>query len=145
MVTMAVPRAPAGTPAVIRRAPAAARPAMHTVSRTTTIGALGAALLAIGAGGVLGTAAASSAATVRIKGIDFSPHTLTVRKGTTVTWKFLDGDTDTPHNVASRGTKRFRSSATKQDGTYSVRFTKTGTYRYVCTIHPNMKARIVVR
>jgi plastocyanin len=33
-------------------------------------------------------------------------------------------------------------------GTYSVRFTKAGTYRYRCLVHPNvaaMKGTIVVR
>jgi plastocyanin len=29
-------------------------------------------------------------------------------------------------------------------GTYTVRFTRPGAYRYVCTIHPNMKGRVIV-
>jgi plastocyanin len=40
---------------------------------------------------------------------------------------------------------RFRSSPTKTTGTYSVRFTRTGTYRYECTIHPaSMRGTIIV-
>jgi plastocyanin len=118
---------------------------MPSAPRVASVLVLGAAALTVGAVSVAGVADAASTATVRIKDIDFSPHTLIVKKGTTVTWKFLDGDTDTPHNVTSRGTTRFRSSTTKQSGTYSVRFAKAGTYRYVCTIHPNMKAKVVVR
>jgi plastocyanin len=116
---------------------------MTTISRARLLAATAGVAVAAGIG--LGAADAAPTATVRIKNIDFSPKTLTVKKGTTVTWKFLDGDTNTPHNVASRGTPRFRSSATKQTGTHKVTFRKRGTYRYVCTIHPNMKGRIVVR
>jgi plastocyanin len=49
------------------------------------------------------------------------------------------------HNVTSRGAPRFRSSPTKMTGTWSVRFAKAGTYRYVCTLHPGMAGRVVVR
>lgn len=104
--------------------------------------------LALAAAGSIGTAAvnvaqASSTKTVHVADIDFSPHRLVVSRGTTVRWSFEDKNT--PHNVTSRGAKHFRSSPTKQSGTYSVRFTKPGTYTYVCTIHFNMKASIVVR
>lgn len=89
-----------------------------------------------------GAAVASTTRTVRIEGIDFAPRTVSIRKGDAVTWRFLDGRT--PHNVASTGSRRFRSSPTKQSGSYTVRFRKAGTYRYVCTIHFNMKAKVVV-
>lgn len=87
-------------------------------------------------------AQAASVHGVRIQGIDFHPHVLTIRRGEIVTWSWHDGDT--PHNVKSTGALRFRSSPTKTSGSYSVRFTRRGIYRYVCTIHFNMKARIVV-
>ncbi len=80
---------------------------------------------------------------VHIVDIDFSPRILNAKRGDTVRWTFEDADT--PHNVASRGTKRFRSSPTRQSGSYSYRFTRSGTYLYVCTIHFNMKGRVVVR
>jgi plastocyanin len=106
-------------------------------------GAVMTAVLA-GSGMTLGASAiAAPTAHVRIKDIDFGPHKLTVKRGTTVRWTFEDDST--PHNVTSRGHLKFRSSPTKQSGAYSVRFTKPGTYAYVCTIHFNMKARIVVR
>jgi plastocyanin len=86
-----------------------------------------------------------SAAThaVTIKDIDFHPARLVVHHGDTVRWSFLDASTS--HNVTSTGAKRFHSSPTKRTGTYSVRFRHSGTYRYHCTIHPNMVAKVVVR
>jgi len=68
---------------------------------------------------------------------------VTVRRGGTVTWTWNDGRVS--HNVTSSGTKRFKSSTTKATGTYRVRFTKAGTYRYICTIHPGMLGKVVVR
>jgi plastocyanin len=88
-------------------------------------------------------AGASSSHTVQIKDIDFHPRTITVRRGDSVRWVWLDGST--PHNVRSRGALRFRGSPTKTRGTYTVRFRHAGTYRYVCTIHFNMKGRVLVR
>lgn len=103
------------------------------------------ALVAALTAGPLAAAPAGAGTTVqvRIKNIDFSPRTVSIRRGASVTWRFLDAET--PHNVTSRGTKRFRSSPTKKSGTYTVRFTRAGTYRYVCTIHFNMAGKVVVR
>jgi plastocyanin len=81
--------------------------------------------------------------TVRIHDIDFHPSSLVVHRGDEVTWRFLDDEVS--HNVTSVGRTRFRSSGSRMTGSYSVRFTRTGTYRYVCTIHANMRGRIVVR
>lgn len=80
---------------------------------------------------------------VKLVDISIKPATVRISRGDTVKWQFLDGSA--PHNVTSRGSTRFRSSPTKQSGTYSVRFRKAGTYRYVCTIHPNMVGKVVVR
>jgi plastocyanin len=81
-------------------------------------------------------------AIVQIKNVDFTPHVLTVERDTRVTWEFRDPDVS--HRVKSRGAPAFKSSGFRRDGTYSVTFGDPGTYRYRCTIHPNMKARIVV-
>jgi plastocyanin len=92
----------------------------------------------------IGVDAAQSARThvVRIVDIDFKPDALKVRRGDTVEWRFLDESV--PHNVASRGRMRFKSSPTKSQGTYRFRFTRKGTYGYVCTIHPGMRGRVIV-
>ena len=88
-------------------------------------------------------AGASDSARVTIKNIDFHAATVTIHRGGTITWTFADRNVS--HNVTSRGKLRFRSSPTKRSGTYRVRFTKPGTYAYVCTIHANMRGRVVVR
>ena len=89
--------------------------------------------------------AASQAAgkTVKLQNISFSPKSLSVSRGTTVTFKWLDDRT--AHNVVSKGTKRFRSIATRETGSQSRKFSKAGAYRYVCTLHPGMSGRITVR
>ncbi len=107
--------------------------------------------LAIKAGGfalllVIGLVPAGSSAATRVvkaKDIDFSPDSVTVRRGATVSWRFLDS---TQHNVQSRGKRRFRGSGDRRRGTHKVRFRKAGRYAYVCTIHPlSMKGVVVVR
>lgn len=88
--------------------------------------------------------AGSATKVVHLKNIKISPAKVVIERGGTVEWRFEDGRY-VSHNVTSRGRKRFRSSATKSSGVYRVRFTKRGTYRYVCTLHANMKGRVVVR
>ena len=106
------------------------------------------AVLAIAiAGAVAGHSAISTAAgtkTIAVKDDVFSPKRTTISKGTLVTWRWQG---DNPHNVRSRGTKRFKSSGVKESGRHRYRFTKAGTYRYVCTIHEDdgMTGTIIVR
>ena len=76
-----------------------------------------------------------------IKNFDFSPMTLTVRAGATVTWKNTDGE---PHTVTSTD-GLFRSGALDQADSFKFTFAKPGTYKYVCPIHPKMLAAIVVK
>ena len=102
---------------------------------------LGLAIAAIAV--VPAVASGATTKTVRIQNIDFAPHTVVVHKGDSVTWRFLDKST--PHTVTSQGKQRFRSTPAKQSGSYTVRFNTAGTYRYVCLIHFNMKAKVVVR
>jgi plastocyanin len=88
-------------------------------------------------------AGASSQRTVRVEDFSFKGSPTRVAVGGTVRWVFLDERV--PHNVTSRGRPRFRTSPSKVSGSYSVRFTRAGTYRYVCTLHPGMAGRVVVR
>src|SRR5579864_5867246 len=77
---------------------------------------------------------------VVMQNFDFHPMTLTVKAGTTVTWKNLDGE---PHTVTSID-GLFRSGALDQDESFKFKFSKAGTYKYVCSIHPKMMAAIIV-
>ena len=58
--------------------------------------------------------------------------TVTVRKGTTVTWRFTGRNVHTV--VVSSGPSKFRSSA-KSSGTFKRKLTRAGTYRIFCSIH----------
>ncbi len=100
--------------------------------------AMGAAAVAVPVG-----AAQAAGKTVTLRNIAFAPKNLSVARGTTVTFAWRDGDT--AHNVVSQGTKRFKSIGTRETGSQSRKFTKAGTYRYVCTLHPGMAGRITVR
>ena len=50
-------------------------------------------------------------------------------------------DGSIPHNVTFKGF----GSKTKTSGSYTVRFSRGGTYSYRCTIHPGMKGHITVK
>jgi plastocyanin len=82
------------------------------------------------------------AAAVSVKNFDFAPKTLTVKAGAKVTWK--NGDA-TNHTVTFSGSGAPSSVGNLAQGASASRtFPTAGTYRYVCTFHPNMKATIVV-
>ncbi len=100
-------------------------------------------LLPLTAAALLASPAGVGAAgkTVRVDDDFFSPKTMTVSKGTTVTWKWVGSS---PHNVVSSGAARF-SSKIQRTGTYKRTLRKAGTYRIVCTIHAGMKQTIKVR
>lgn len=71
----------------------------------------------------------------------FAPVTITIKAGSTVTWKNTD---DEPHTVVS-DTGLFRSGALDTNESFAFRFDKPGTYRYACSIHPRMVGTIVVQ
>jgi plastocyanin len=102
-----------------------------------------ASLLAVASPERIGAGQAVAAATtgVKIDNFAFTPLTLTVNAGTTVTWKNED---DSPHRIADKnGT--FKSAALDTDDTFSHTFTAPGVYAYICTIHPYMTGKIVVK
>ena len=77
--------------------------------------------------------------TVMIDNFTFEPKQLTVKAGTTVTWKNRD---DIPHTIVSAG--KFRSKTLDTDDGFSFTFTATGDYKYFCSLHPHMTGTIKV-
>lgn len=88
--------------------------------------------------------ATSGTPTVTIEGFAFHPSTLVINKGMKV--RFVQKD-PIPHNVVGNGDSAFiKSPLLKKSGeSYTVTFSKTGTFSYICTIHPNMQGRVIVQ
>jgi plastocyanin len=88
-------------------------------------------------------AEASATKRVRVGDLFFRSRSITIQRGDTVRWVWVG---QAPHNVTvTRGPRRF-SSSTMTDGAYRKRLNRRGTYRYICTVHPDdMRGRVVVR
>jgi plastocyanin len=87
------------------------------------------------------TVATADATTISIKEFMFAPTAMTVAVGTTVKWTNLDGEIHTIRSVDAT----FASGALDQNDSFAFKFDKPGTYRYVCSIHPQMVGTIVVK
>ncbi|MFJ2838499.1 MULTISPECIES: cupredoxin domain-containing protein [Nocardia] len=80
--------------------------------------------------------------TVDVSGMKYSPADATIKVGETVTWKFSD---KAPHNVQGIGDKAMGINSPIIDkGEWSYTFTQPGTYRYLCSLHPDMRGTITV-
>lgn len=112
-------------------------------STTTTTG--GATTTAGGAtttaGGATTTAGGTGGAQVTIKDFAFSPTSVTVKVGDTVTWTNQDSAI---HTVAADNGE-FSSDNLAKGAAFSFTFTKAGSYPYHCSVHPTMKATVVVQ
>jgi amicyanin len=75
---------------------------------------------------------------VTIKDFAFNPQEITIKVGDTVTWTQQDS---TQHTTTG---DIWNSGNLKQEQTYSKTFDKAGAYDYICTIHPNMKGKVIV-
>ncbi|MFI5894027.1 cupredoxin family copper-binding protein [Actinoplanes sp. NPDC051513] len=88
-----------------------------------------------------GPASAAGGSTVEIGNFAFTPPTLTVSPGTSVTWKF---DDSTDHTVTADDNS-FTSQPMGAGQTYEHTFATAGTLAYHCSIHPFMKGTIEVK
>lgn len=80
--------------------------------------------------------------TVEVSGMKYSPADATIKVGQTVTWKFSD---KAPHNVQGIGDKAMGINSPIIDkGEWSYTFTQPGTYRYLCSLHPDMRGTVTV-
>ncbi|WP_067861407.1 cupredoxin domain-containing protein [Nocardia shimofusensis] len=86
--------------------------------------------------------AAAAAVTVNVDDMAFSPGNVTVRVGDTVTWTFADS---VPHSVQGIGDKAMGiNSPILTTGEWSYTFTVPGEYRYLCSLHPDMRGTVTV-
>lgn len=86
--------------------------------------------------------------TVTIGDNFYSPAKMTVKVGTTVTWKWPD-DTGDSHDVklksGPKGARRFHSEEAGSAYSFKRKLTVPGTYKIICTLHEDMKQTIVVK
>jgi len=87
------------------------------------------------------TGSVSNGETISIANFAFAPAALTIGAGETVTWVNEDG---APHGLA------YKDGAQGIDpllpgARFSRTFDKPGSYDYVCSLHPYMSGRVIVR
>jgi plastocyanin len=78
---------------------------------------------------------------VTIKDMAFSPATVEVAIGTTVTWTNEDFIS---HTATSR-TGIFDSGTMSKGSTFSYTFTAAGNFEYYCIPHPSMIGHVIVK
>ena len=97
----------------------------------------GALALVIGVGA--GTVQAADQ-DVAISGFSFSPRTVTVNVGDSVTWTNSDAQTHTATSGSAWDTGDIGNGESK-----SITMSRAGTFDYICAIHPTMTGTVVVR
>lgn len=79
-------------------------------------------------------------ATVTIKNFAYTPASLTIRPGQSVTWVNAD---DRDHTIASPdGT--FASGNLSPGASFTVTFKTSGRFTYGCSLHPRMRGTVLV-
>jgi len=78
---------------------------------------------------------------VSIDNYAFSPASLTVKVGTTVTWINHDDDA---HTVDSTQGK-FKSATLNKGDRFEFRFSEPGEYPFYCRFHPKMTGKVIVQ
>jgi plastocyanin len=81
---------------------------------------------------------------VTVAAMAYSPASVTISPGDTVTW-FFD-DTGVAHNVVGiDAASRLLHSPMISSGQFSQTFDDPGTYPYFCSVHPNMTGTVIVK
>ena len=88
--------------------------------------------------GTTPTPSISQSNDISIKNFQFSPATLTVKKGTTVTW------TNNEFEAHTIDSTTFSSATMNQGDSFSFTFTTSGTFDYTCGLHPTMVGKVIV-
>ena len=85
---------------------------------------------------------AAASHSVQMVNFAFAPQVLTVTSGDSVTWTNQD---EAPHTVTTTSGPRSISSPMLSKGqSFTYTFVTPGTYSYYCTVHPDMRAEVVV-
>ena len=87
------------------------------------------------------TAPGGGGSAVTVQRFTFSPASITVKAGSSVTWTNND---EVSHSIKSPD-GAFTEQALPSGGTATVSFANPGTFAYVCGIHPFMSGTVVVQ
>jgi len=79
---------------------------------------------------------------IAIDNFKFSPATMTIEAGESVTWTNKDS---VRHTITSDLGNELDSSMINNGESYTHIFNTPGTYQYHCTPHPSMKGTIIVK
>jgi plastocyanin len=97
-------------------------------------------LLVMGVVAVSGCTSQYTANTITIQNTTFSPTTLNIKTGTTVTW--INKDNETQNIVSNSGI--FDSGNLTTNQSYNYTFNQSGSYPFHSTINTNLTGTIVV-
>ena len=113
---------------------------MARSNRTRLAGVAAISIAGFVAVALLAGPAFAAGRSVAIGDASFSPATITIRAGDTITWT---NRSDLPHNVifASFGSKMYMEAGER----YSHTFRSAGTFKYQCTLHSFTGKVIVTR
>lgn len=115
--------------------------------------AVGAVLIVMLSGGASGgaTAATSSSSgppaesgshAIDITNFEFAPANVTVKRGARISWVNHDA---APHTATATAAAGFDTGTLKKGDKKTLTLSKPGTYAYICSFHPFMKATVIVR
>lgn len=86
----------------------------------------------------LAKAQVAGAGSVTMKDFSFSPASLSIKAGDSVSWTNRGKE---PHTATGDG---FDTGVVKPGGSGSARFPRAGSFPYVCSIHPSMRGTVRV-
>ena len=78
---------------------------------------------------------------VTIQNFAFSPATITVKAGDSVTWT----NEDSIGHSATADDNSFDTGVLSKGQSKAITFSKAGTFTYHCSVHPDMKAKVIVQ
>jgi YVTN family beta-propeller protein len=81
------------------------------------------------------------AVAVSIAKFAFSPATITISAGQSITWT----NADPVDHTTTSDTQVWDSGSLAQNGTFTTTFSQPGTYAYHCTIHPFIRGTVEVQ
>lgn len=112
-----------------------------TARSAATLIAMIAAVVLVAGSATTSPARAGANNTVQIADFAFSPPTLTIVAGESVTWT----NADPVVHTATSTSGAFDSGDLDPGESYSLTFATPGTYDYLCRPHPSMTGRVVVQ